>query len=74
MAQFVAVRALHRSANIRVVDRTGAKVKLGPTTDVVVDLDLGTNQRALAHHAAIGQYIVTAVNANVHGSALPGNS
>ncbi|WP_156027816.1 hypothetical protein [Candidatus Solirubrobacter pratensis] len=74
MAQHVAVRALNRSANIKVVDRTGATVKLTPTTDVVVDLDLATNRRALNRHAAVGQWIVTAGNANDGGVALPANS
>lgn len=74
MAQHVAVRALNRSANIKLVDRTGASVKLIPTADVVVDLDLATNRRALARHSAIGQYIVSAANAFDATVALPANT
>lgn len=74
MAQHVALRALNRSANVRLVDRTGAKVKLSTTVDTIVDLDLASNRRELSRHGAIGQYIVTATNATDNGVALPSNS
>lgn len=74
MAQYVAVRALHRSANIRLVNSAGNPVKLTPTTDVVVDLDLATNRRALNKHTSVGQYIVTAANAFDATVALPTNT
>lgn len=72
MAQYVGVRALSRSTNIRVVNSTGAQVKLSPTADTVIDLDRADNRRALANHSAVGQYIVTAANDQVNGNvALP---
>jgi predicted polyphosphate/ATP-dependent NAD kinase len=72
MAQYVGVRALSRSTAIRVVNSAGAQVKLTPTADTVIDLDLATNRRALANHSAIGQFIVTAANDQVNGNvALP---
>lgn len=49
------------------------QVKLSPTVDTIVDLDITANRRALAQHSAIGQYIVTAANASIHGVALPPN-
>jgi hypothetical protein len=52
----------------------GRQVKLTPTVDTVVDLDRATNRRALAHHSAYGQFIVSATNANDGGTALPANS
>lgn len=59
MARFVHVRALNRSSSVRVVNSAGTKVRLTPTTDTLIDLDLATNRRALARHSAIGQYIVS---------------
>lgn len=74
MAQLVAIRALNRSANVRVVDRLGNKVKLSTTVDTVVDLDRADNRRELARASAIGQYIVTAANAFDGAVALPTNT
>lgn len=75
MAQYIAVRALSRSTSIRVVNSAGAQVKLSPTADTVIDLDLGTNRRALANHSAVGQYIVSAANASANaGVALPADT
>lgn len=72
MAQFVAIRALNRSANVRVIDQSGAEVKLTPTTDTIVDLDLASNRQRLSRHAAVGQYIVSAANAATGANvALP---
>jgi hypothetical protein len=59
MARFVYVRALNRSANVRVVNSAGAKVKLTPTDDTRIDLDLATNRRSLARHSAVGQWIIS---------------
>lgn len=56
------------------VVREGRIVKLTPTADVVIDVDRPTNLRALAHHSAIGQYIVTAANGYDGTDALPANS
>lgn len=74
MAQIVAIRALNRSSNVRVVNSAGTKVKLSTTADTLVDLDLSSNRRELTRHGAIGQYIVTAANADDGGVALPSNS
>lgn len=59
MARYVWLRALNRSAKVRVVNSAGNRVVLTPTTDTLVDLDLVTNRRSLARHSSIGQYIVT---------------
>lgn len=59
MARYVWVRALNRSASVRVKNSTGNNVKLSPTTDTLIDLDLTTNRRSLGRHSAIGQWIVT---------------
>lgn len=56
------------------IETVGRKVKLSPTVDTVIDLDRPTNQRALNRHNAIGQWIVTATNADIGGDALPANS
>ena len=78
MAQFVAVRALHRGLKLRVTDLNGNQQMLSPTTDIVIDIDRADNRRALAHHASIGQYIVSAANATAgtagSKSALGANS
>jgi hypothetical protein len=75
MAQYVAVRAISRSANIRVKNSAGDQVKLTPTTDVIIDLDDASNRRQLARHTAIGQYVVSAVNAKVGANvALPADT
>jgi hypothetical protein len=59
MARYVYVRALNRSASVRVTNSAGNQVKLSPTTDTLIDLDLASNRRSLGRHSAIGQYIVT---------------
>lgn len=74
MAQYIAVRALNRSSQVRVINSAGTKVKLSPTVDTVIDLDLASNRRELEHHATYGQFIVTAANADDGGVALPANS
>jgi flagella basal body P-ring formation protein FlgA len=78
--QLVAVRQLNRGPKVRVVDYQGNKKTLSNTFDTVVDLNNVDNRRALAHHIAIGQVIVTAVNntftnsSGVGANALPANS
>lgn len=75
MAQYVGIRALNRSSQIRVVDQAGNKVKLTPTADVVIDLDLASNRQALSQHASIGQFIVSAANARTGANvALPSDT
>jgi hypothetical protein len=74
MAQYIAVRALNRSSQVRLVNSDGDKVKLTPTEDVVVNLDLASNRRELARHGTFGQYIVTAANDSVGAVDLPANS
>lgn len=73
-AQHVAVRALNRSSQVRLVNASGNKVTLTPKADVIVDLDLASNRRELARHSAIGQWIVTASHGNIHTVDLPANS
>lgn len=53
MTELIRVRGLNRSSNVRV-----GKGKLSPTKTTVLDLDDGTTRRDLAHHSAIGQYVV----------------
>lgn len=76
--QNVAIRALNRSSQIRVVNSAGTKVKLSTTADTVVNLDDAANRRALNAHQAVGQWIVTAgrINAGPSGTKtnLPTNS
>ena len=74
MAQYIAVRALNRSSNVRVINSDGDKVKLSTTADTVVDASDTAALRELARHSAIGQYIVTAANADIDGDAPPANS
>lgn len=74
MAQIVALRTLSRGVRIRIKNQAGVKVTLSPTVDTVVDLDDVDVRRTLANHGAIGQYTVTACNANDGGVALPANS
>lgn len=74
MAQIVAIRALNRSSQIRLKNQAGTVVKLSTTVDTVVDLDDAAVRRELLRHSSIGQYIVTAANANDGGVALPSNS
>ena len=75
MAQYVGVRALNRSSQIRVVDQNGNKVKLTPTTDTIIDLDLASNRQSLSNHASVGQFIVSAANARVGANvALPSDT
>lgn len=74
MAQYIAVRALHRSALIPVVNSDGDRVKLSTESDTVLDLDRADNRRALAHHSAIGQYVVSAANASTGATALDANT
>jgi hypothetical protein len=72
MAQFVALRALNRSSNVRVLDQSGNEVLLTPTVDTIVDLDLASNRQRLSRHGAVGQYIVSAANARTGANvALP---
>lgn len=78
MAQYVAIRALNRSSNVRVLDKDGAEAKLSTDTGTVVDLDLASNRRRLSRHGAIGQWVVIAANATYGASgsksSLPANS
>lgn len=74
MAQYVALRALNRSAKVRVKNSGGTNTTLKTTVDTIVDLDDAAVRRQLARHSAIGQYIVTAANATDGGVALPSNS
>lgn len=79
MAQYVALRALSRTVKIRVKDSSGSRVTLSNVNDTVVDLDDVEVRRALGHHSAIGQYVVSAANASVNNDggaveALPANS
>lgn len=52
----------------------GGQSKLSPTTDVILDIDSAANRRALAHHSAVGQYVVTAANDFVGTNGLPANT
>lgn len=52
----------------------GAPVKLSATVDTIIDLDQADNRRALADHASLGQFIVTATNPFDGTVALPTNS
>ncbi len=79
--QFVALRALNRSAKVRVKNSDGDFVTLKPTQDVVVDLNDPINRRQLGRHGAIGQYIVVATNSTIDkdgdgasDDALPANT
>lgn len=74
MATYIGVRALNRSSDIRLIDRTGTKVTCTPTHTVVIDFDLPSNRKELAHHSALGQVVVVAANNTAGGSALPPNS
>jgi hypothetical protein len=56
------------------VSTVGRRVALSTTVDTVIDLDRGSNRRALAQHSAIGQYIVTAANAADGTNSLPANT
>jgi hypothetical protein len=56
------------------VETVGRNVGLSTTEDTVIDLDRPSNQRALAKHSAIGQYVVTAANGYIGTDALPANS
>lgn len=56
------------------VETVGRNVVLSTTEDTIIDLDRTSNQRALAKHSAIGQYIVTAANGYTGTDALPANS
>lgn len=70
MAQIISVRALNRSSNVRVVDKDGNNVKLSPTVDTEVDLDITSNRRALARHSAIGQWVVSTPGESTPATAL----
>lgn len=74
MAQYVALRALNRSAKVRIKNSAGTRVSLSTTVDTVVDLDDPDVRRQLGHHSAIGQYIVTAANDFDGAVALPTNT
>ncbi len=56
------------------VETVGRNVALSTTEDTVIDLDRSSNQRALAKHSAIGQFVVTAANGYIGTDALPANS
>jgi hypothetical protein len=70
MAQIISVRALNRSSQVRVTDKDGNEVKLSPTVDTAVDLDITSNRRALARHSAIGQWVVSAAGGDSPASGL----
>ena len=78
MAQIVAIRALGHNARVRVKNQAGNLVQVSSTNDTVVDLDDPLVRKHLAHHTAIGQWVVSATNSSsgVSGSksALPANS
>jgi hypothetical protein len=74
MAQFVALRALSRTVKVRVKNSAGTTVTLSNTADTIVDLDDPVVRRALGHHSAIGQYIVTAANDFDGAVPLPTNT
>ena len=59
MARFITLRALHRSTRVRVKNSNGDLVQLSTTSDTTVDVDDADVRRALGHHLAIGQYLVT---------------
>jgi hypothetical protein len=59
MARYITVRALNRSAKVRVKNSSGATVVLSPTTDTTVDISDAAVLRQLGRHSAIGQYVVT---------------
>lgn len=58
MTRIVSLRAINRSAKIRVRNSGGSLVRLRVDQDTLVDLDTLENQHALGHHSAIGQYNV----------------
>lgn len=74
MAQYVALRALNRSARVRIKNSAGNNVVLSQTADTIVDLDDKAVQRALQRHSSIGQFITAAANGNDGGVALPANA
>lgn len=59
MARYITVRALNRTAKVRVTNSDGNTVTLSPTADTTVDIDDAAVRRQLARHSSIGQYIVT---------------
>lgn len=63
MAQVVSIRALKRGLRIRVKNTGGNLVTLSTTANTMVDLDDVDVRRQLAHHSAVGQYIVVGANA-----------
>lgn len=64
MAQLVAIRSLVRRVGFRVKNVDGDWVRPSATEDVIIDLDDAENRRQLAHHSAIGQFVVSAANAS----------
>jgi hypothetical protein len=74
MAQYIAVRALNRSSNVRIINSDGDKVKLTTTSDEVVDVSDPKQLRELARHSYVGQWIVTASNDSSGVVSLPANS
>lgn len=63
MATFVGLRTLHRDIAIRVTDAlSGLPVQLKTNVTTYTDMDLVSNRIALAHHSAINQWYVCALN------------
>lgn len=72
--QYVSLRALSRGVRIRVKNSGGSLVNLKNNADTVVDVNDVYNRKALAHHGAIGQFIVTGANGFTGTTALPTNT
>ena len=63
MATLVTLRALNRGTKVRVKNSGGNIVQLSSTINTTVDLDDVAVRKALGHHSAIGQFIVTTAGA-----------
>lgn len=77
MPTIVNLRALNRSAKVRVKNIAGTTVNLNTATDVKADLDDAEVRRQLNRHSAIGQYVAIGIGgspvtqtAGTNGSAV----
>jgi len=61
MPTIVNLRALNRSAKVRVKNIAGTTVNLNTATDVKADLDDAEVRRQLNRHSAIGQYVAVGI-------------
>jgi len=61
MPTIVNLRALNRSAKVRVKNIAGTTVNLNTATDVKADLDDAEVRRQLNRHSAIGQYVAIGI-------------